>query len=722
MDNTTTTNNNNMTQPNQEPPTTIINNNNDNDNNIIDNVPKERKLSQSSSSSSSLSIDDNANKKQSKENIIDNSSSSSEDEDNKLKHKRNRTLPQNKEYSKYSNTNTTNQSGITSGNSSIKKDIQLQNPISSSGNSSSVHKAKPLMPGLDGPLISESLFTQLQEGIDKDEIALAYNEYKTKYENKKYLSFYSEHQNDEWFKEKYHPDIYYAMKNEQDAQCKRLCILFNNNIMNNNNNETLIDLSYIQNKTNANYHNVNFVIYDFNNETRITTDNDNNTNNNTTTTTTNIVSETTQQLDIDLSLPPFYGFEPDKMTLFIHQVPRHISKKQIIEVARKLSGFVYLSLSEPIKAQDYNRYCWLTFDSEQNSKYAMEVLKDFQVSTEYKINPKESESSTIKTIRITPYLYTERIDEDIEFTKQIITILNKDKKINEPPSFDNIEPKLKRLDLQLLYLRKVHAFCYYCFEYFDDERNLSSKCDNIHLHNEFICSRNDIETSIPHKDIINAYDKLLTSKANEFVSKGEIERTIKAIDYDNEILERRRNEYCKEKTLTVSAERFKCQFCEKMFKGSHYVVNHIKNKHPHFVKDIDKKYADEIKKENYLNDSKKNVERIKVINQMNEYYNYLNEMKKCENGNNNRDNRGDNKRDRYYNRNNDYRSNKDFDKGRHMRRYGNVNMNDYDDGDGRRHRNNSGNSGNNSNNMNGNAGNRNVNINQGRQLVSYHDL
>ena len=43
---------------------------------------------------------------------------------------------------------------------------------------------------------------------------------------------------------------------------------------------------------------------------------------------------------------------------------------------------------------------------------------------------------------------------------------------------------------------------------------------------------------------------------------------------------------------------------------------------------VDKNYSDEIKKQNYLNDSKKNYERIKVLNDMEEYLNYLNAMKK----------------------------------------------------------------------------------------------
>ena len=41
----------------------------------------------------------------------------------------------------------------------------------------------------------------------------------------------------------------------------------------------------------------------------------------------------------------------------------------------------------------------------------------------------------------------------------------------------------QHLDLLLLYLRRVHAYCYYCGEEYDDERTLAAKCGPQHLRN-----------------------------------------------------------------------------------------------------------------------------------------------------------------------------------------------------------------------------------------------
>ena len=83
---------------------------------------------------------------------------------------------------------------------------------------------------------------------------------------------------------------------------------------------------------------------------------------------------------------------------------------------------------------------------------------------------------------MTPALYEDRVGEDLEFTKTLISMFDKEKGLENALN-EKLEGKSKelQLDLQILYLRRVHGFCYYCLEEFEDERALSTKCDNIHL-------------------------------------------------------------------------------------------------------------------------------------------------------------------------------------------------------------------------------------------------
>lgn len=116
-------------------------------------------------------------------------------------------------------------------------------------------------------------------------------------------------------------------------------------------------------------------------------------------------------------------------------------------------------------------------------------------------------------------------------------------------------------------------------------------------------------------------------------------------------------------TITISSERFKCNLCDKMFKGAHFVINHINNKHMSIIRDnIDKKYCDKIKRKNFFNNQNKNYERIKIMSSMDEYYSYLNAMKRYQSYDNKRTSGGF-----YYNRERDRERDRDRDRDRYQR-------------------------------------------------------
>ena len=50
-----------------------------------------------------------------------------------------------------------------------------------------------------------------------------------------------------------------------------------------------------------------------------------------------------------------------------------------------------------------------------------------------------------------------------------------------------------KLDILLLYLRRVHAYCLYCGEEYEDERMLSSRCGPQHIRNAQKIDYNEFE-------------------------------------------------------------------------------------------------------------------------------------------------------------------------------------------------------------------------------------
>lgn len=68
-------------------------------------------------------------------------------------------------------------------------------------------------------------------------------------------------------------------------------------------------------------------------------------------------------------------------------------------------------------------------------------------------------------------------------------------------------------------MRKVHAFCYYCLEEYDDERMLAAKCGPTHVRNiiDIAAIRpkefdEKLEERMLNPKIIKKYDKDVMSK------------------------------------------------------------------------------------------------------------------------------------------------------------------------------------------------------------------
>ena len=68
-----------------------------------------------------------------------------------------------------------------------------------------------------------------------------------------------------------------------------------------------------------------------------------------------------------------------------------------------------------------------------------------------------------------------------------------------------------KLDLLLLYLRRVHAYCLYCGEEFEDERMLSTRCGPQHIRNS---------QKIP----IAEFEEILSK--NSFNKDADLEKTV----------------------------------------------------------------------------------------------------------------------------------------------------------------------------------------------------
>jgi len=93
----------------------------------------------------------------------------------------------------------------------------------------------------------------------------------------------------------------------------------------------------------------------------------------------------------DITGPPFFGFDPNSQTLFIKAIPKFISRWDLTDAFKKLQGFLSLSLSEPLKSQEFIRFGWILFDTEENCNQAYELLKTLNIKN-YAFNIVKSKS------------------------------------------------------------------------------------------------------------------------------------------------------------------------------------------------------------------------------------------------------------------------------------------------------------------------------------------
>jgi len=91
-----------------------------------------------------------------------------------------------------------------------------------------------------------------------------------------------------------------------------------------------------------------------------------------------------------ISGPPYFGFDPNLLTLFLKNIPVNISRWDILNLVKTSPGFVSLSMSEPLKSQGFSRFSWVLYDTEQHCNDSLELLTGRVVTPDFKLYPIKS--------------------------------------------------------------------------------------------------------------------------------------------------------------------------------------------------------------------------------------------------------------------------------------------------------------------------------------------
>ena len=391
---------------------------------------------------------------------------------------------------------------------------------------------KCVYPELDGPIIDYNQFFELQNchHLNQEVCEKNYEEYKKFHESFHNKLFFNENKFSMWFKEKYDFQIKINLFYQKSIKSQLIAEKFQKQIMNQ---EFLgIRLEISENEI----------------EFR--------------------KRESTGEININLS--PFFGLYSEMFCIFIKDIPGNISLQDILNNVKVLKGFICISASEPVKSSNFSRYMWVSFDKEENCDNALQQLENLKID-EVNFNVSKIKNN-YKNISITPPLSEGREFIDLENTKKLIQYYDKEKNIKENDLL--IHPnsnQLIQLDLQILYLRRVHLCCYYGCEEFEDERILYLKYGPLFIRSNIRIRKEKMESSE------NTQTRIFESKLDKFVSDILIQQKYYGqLDQEFQCL---KGEIINEKIVTIDKSKIKCAFCLKDFENFKDIFIHVQTGH-----------------------------------------------------------------------------------------------------------------------------------------------
>ena len=546
----------------------------------------------------------------------------------------------------------------------------------------SYDEKKNFQPSLDIPLITFDLYCNLytEKFGDKknDELKKMYEEYKSNHEKKNNEQFFNHHKNDEWFLEQYNPYKYTEFnQKERSEMCQRKAKIFfeEYKIENMINKKEIIDVKQDDNDNDNNTQKLKYIFdlkeeHEYNKNIKILYTKVN--------TSENKIEEKERDLnniplnkdkiqkEIEEDGKPYYFYNPDYLSLYnLTSLTKDIDIIPIINLFKKYPGFVSLSLTEPERINGYKRNFWVTYDNKNNYQNVLNSLKEYEKGdfTIKLIKSETTQNIHYKKIKITPPLFEERLNEDIIGSNKIITILDNYREILNNPLIENLnikeiselkeEEKINILNLNILYLRKIHGYCYYCLKGFKDERNLTRKCDYLHLRHYIKLGKRDElenilkkkEINISEEELKNAieFDKFFNNKLNELINdKEKINCCILLRPkylMNDEIafnkIEEEKKEFIKKNNEQLEEEKFECKICNKRFIAFNFIENHMKNKHSDKMSYYANNNTNEyLMKENFKADKEK-FSKSNIINNRDDYEEYLYKLEGPKNNYNN---------------------------------------------------------------------------------------
>lgn len=293
------------------------------------------------------------------------------------------------------------------------------------------------------------------------------------------------------------------------------------------------------------------------------------------------------------------GEEIDSPTLFIKTIPPQCTRNELMNTLTGIESgnVVKLQLSEPNPSKNFHRIGWVTYSSIEAAKEALQKLSGSKLDS-FELNLIiHKEKPGERKAKITPALasQTERIQHDLIQARKLVALLDKEKDIeNDIFTDENLKDysEEQTLDLMIYYLRKVHFYCYYSAEEFSSWDNLVLKCGEIYLRGT--------PKYTPHFDP-DTWAQNLDAKVT-----WRLENSMSLDDLTGKTLSTRmERDICEKHTKRRDEKVWECLICKKKFCGQNFVEKHIITRHEELWTGFQEEVTNLQFFLNYVNDPKR---------------------------------------------------------------------------------------------------------------------
>lgn len=164
-----------------------------------------------------------------------------------------------------------------------------------------------------------------------------------------------------------------------------------------------------------------------------------------------------------------------------------------------------------------------------------------------------------KFIKVVPRIDKKRLEEHLKLSEELIKALDEEKGIKENKMLlaEHLKAdQIKKLDLQIFYLRRVHFYCYFSAGEYQNERLLAVKCGGVFL-------REKVKEKLEDDKMPDWHSKV-TSLVRMRISQGGLKTKQHQDGNPEEIIQNEVDLLIKRKLVEEEENAWPCFRCEKV--------------------------------------------------------------------------------------------------------------------------------------------------------------